>query len=41
MPGLRLSRGPDGNDIGVNAKLRVNFDLKRLLGLKKKPASEP
>jgi hypothetical protein len=39
--GLRLSRGPDGNDIGVNAKLRVNFDFKRLLGLKKKPASEP
>lgn len=33
--GLRLTHGPDGNDIGVNAKLRVNFDLKRLLGLKK------
>jgi hypothetical protein len=33
--GLRLSHGPDGNDVGVNAKLRVNFDFKRLLGLKK------
>jgi hypothetical protein len=33
--GLRLTRGPDGNDIGLNAKLRVNFDFKRLLGLKK------
>jgi hypothetical protein len=39
--GLRLTHGPDGNDIGVNAKLRVNFDFKRLLGLKKKPASGP
>ena len=37
--GLRLSRGPDGNDLGLNAKLRVNFDFKRLLGLKKGPAS--
>jgi len=37
--GLRLSHGPDGNDIGLNAKLRVNFDFKRLLGLKKAPAS--
>jgi hypothetical protein len=33
--GLRLSHGPDGNDVGVNAKLRVNFDFKRLLGRKK------
>jgi hypothetical protein len=37
--GLRLSNGPDGNDIGLNAKLRVNFDFKRLLGRKKAPAS--
>ena len=37
--GFRLSHGPDGNDIGVNAKLRVNFDLKRLLGLKKTAAT--
>jgi len=37
--GLRLSHGPEGNDIGLNAKLRVNFDFKRLLGLKKTPAS--
>ena len=39
--GLRLSHGPDGSDIGLNAKLRVNFDFKRLLGLKKTPASGP
>ncbi len=39
--GLRFSHGPDGNDIGVNAKLRVNFDFKRLLGLKKKAPSGP
>lgn len=39
--GLRLTHGPDGNDIGVNAKLRVNFDFKRLLGRKKDAASAP
>ena len=39
--GLRLSHGPDGNDLGLNAKLRVNFDFKRLLGHKKEPASGP
>ena len=39
--GLRLTRGPDGNDVGLNAKLRVNFDFKRLLGLKKHTASAP
>ena len=38
---LRLSHGPDGNDIALGAKLRVNFDFKRLLGLKKAPASGP
>lgn len=27
--GLRLSDGPDGFDVGVNAKLRVNFDFRR------------
>lgn len=32
---LRLSHGSGGNDIGLGAKLRVNFDFKRLLGLKK------
>ncbi|WP_415909336.1 hypothetical protein [Oleiharenicola sp. Vm1] len=37
--GLRLTHGPDGNDVGLNAKLRVNFDFKRLLGRKKDPAS--
>ncbi len=36
---LRLSHGHDGNDIGAGAKLRVNFDFKRLLGRKKAPAS--
>jgi len=39
--GLRLTHGPDGNDVGLNAKLRVNFDFKRLLGRKKTPASDP
>ncbi|MES1168379.1 MAG: hypothetical protein ABUL61_04335, partial [Oleiharenicola lentus] len=39
--GLRLTHGPDGNDVGLNAKLRVNFDFKRLLGRKKDPASAP
>ena len=38
---LRLSHGPDGSQIGLRAKLRVNFDFKRLLGLKKTPASGP
>jgi hypothetical protein len=36
---LKLSHGHDGNDLGASAKLRVNFDFKRLLGLKKEPAS--
>ncbi len=36
---LKLSHGQDGNDIGAGAKLRVNFDFKRLLGRKKAPAS--
>lgn len=39
--GLRLTHGPDGNDIGVNAKLRLNFDFKRLLGWKKKTDPVP
>jgi len=39
--GLRFTHGPDGNDIGVNAKLRVNFDLKRLFGRKKTAAPGP
>ncbi len=39
--GLRLSHGPDGNDLGVNAKLRVNFDFKRLLGLKSAAPAKP
>lgn len=39
--GLRLTHGPDGNDVGLNAKLRVNFDFKRLLGRKKHTASAP
>lgn len=39
--GLRLTHGPDGNDVGLNAKLRVNFDFKRLLGREKAPALDP
>lgn len=30
--GLRAAHGPDGFDLGAGAKVRVNFDLKRLLG---------
>lgn len=36
---LKLSHGQEGNAIGAGAKLRVNFDFKRLLGRKKAPAS--
>lgn len=32
---LRLSHGPDGNDVALGAKLRVNFDFKRMFGSKK------
>lgn len=39
--GCRFTHGPDGNDFGLNAKLRVNFDFKRLLGRKKEPAAAP
>lgn len=39
--GLRLSHGPDGNNIGLSAKLRASFDFKRLLGHKKETASGP
>ncbi len=35
---LKLSHGKDGYDIGAGAKLRVNFDFKRLLGRKKEAA---
>jgi hypothetical protein len=35
---LRLGHGNNGNDIGAGAKLRVNFDFKRLLGRTKKTA---
>lgn len=38
---LRFSHGRDGNDIGAGAKLRVNFDFKRLLGRRKPAASVP
>jgi hypothetical protein len=37
--GLRASHGPDGYDYGASAKLRLNFDFKRLLGLKKSPSN--
>lgn len=35
---LKLSRGQDGYDVGAGAKVRVNFDFKRLLGRKKETA---
>lgn len=38
---LRMSHGNDGYDFGAGAKLRVNFDFKRLLGRKKESASRP
>jgi hypothetical protein len=34
---LRLAHGPDGSSIGAQAKLRFNFDFKRLLGRKPAP----
>jgi len=38
--GLRFTDGPDGFDVGASAKVRVNFDFKRLFGLRKyRPAS--
>lgn len=30
--GLRAARGPDGTDTSLNAKLRGDFDFKRLIG---------
>jgi hypothetical protein len=36
---LKLSHGQDGYDLGAGAKVRVNFDFKRLLGRKKEAAS--
>ena len=33
--GLRLTEGPDGFDVGASAKVRVNFDFKRLFGLRR------
>jgi hypothetical protein len=39
--GLRLSRGRDGTDLGASAKLRVNFDFKRLLGRRPRAGSAP
>ncbi len=38
---VRFSEGPEGGDVGLSAKLRVNFDFKRLLGIKKETASQP
>ncbi len=36
---LKLSHGQEGYDVGAGAKVRVNFDFKRLLGRKKNAAS--
>ncbi len=38
---LRLAHGVDGNTVGASLKLRLNFDLKRLLGRKPAPAAAP
>lgn len=38
---LKLSHGPDGNDVTLGAKLRVNFDFKRLFGWKKAATPKP
>lgn len=35
---LKFSHGQDGLDVGAGAKVRVNFDFKRLLGRKKQAA---
>ena len=32
---LRVTDGPDGTEVGASAKLRVNFDFNRLLGIGK------
>lgn len=37
---LRANYGTDGTDFGLGAKLRVNFDFKRLLGRSKEAASK-
>lgn len=39
--GLRATHGPDGLDLGASAKVRVNFDFKRLLGRRKRADSAP
>lgn len=36
---LRASQGVDGTDLGASAKLRVNFDFRRLLGRPAEPRS--
>lgn len=38
---LRYSHGSDGDTIGVNTRLRFNFDFKRLLGREKEAALAP
>ena len=39
--GLRFTEGPDGFDVGASAKVRVNFDFKRLFGLRKDRPAAP
>jgi hypothetical protein len=36
---LRLAHGPDGGTLGAQAKLRFNFDFKKMLGHKPAPAA--
>jgi hypothetical protein len=38
---VRATYGPDGTDVGAGVKLRINFDLKRLLGRHQRPPVEP
>lgn len=38
---LNLSKGPDGYDLGASAKLRANFDFKKLIGRKRAPSASP
>jgi hypothetical protein len=37
---LRASQGPDGTDFGAGAKIRVDFDFKKLIGRKPKAIGE-
>lgn len=38
---VRATYGPDGADVGAGLKLRINIDLKRLVGRRSHPPPEP